>query len=77
MASGGTGDVLTGMIAGLLAQRLLPFEAAAAGTYLHGLAGDIAAARVGEASLVAGDLLEALPAAIQRVSRGEMRYKPT
>jgi NAD(P)H-hydrate epimerase len=68
MATGGTGDVLTGMIAGLLAQGLLPFEAAAAATYLHGLAGDIAAARMGEASLLAGDLVEALPEAIQRVA---------
>jgi NAD(P)H-hydrate epimerase len=77
MASGGTGDVLTGMIAGLIAQGLLPFEAAAAATYLHGLAGDLAAARLGEASLVAGDLLEALPAAMQHVTGGEMGYKPT
>lgn len=67
MASGGTGDVLTGMVAGLVAQGLLPFEAAAAATYLHGLAGDIAADRVGEASMVASDLLEAVPAAIRRV----------
>jgi len=67
MASGGIGDVLTGMVAGLIAQGLLPFEAAAAATYLHGLAGDIAADRVGEASMVASDLLEALPAAIRRV----------
>ena len=67
MASGGTGDVLTGMVAGLIAQGLLPFEAAAAATYLHGLAGDIAADRVGEASMVANDLLEALPAAIRGV----------
>jgi NAD(P)H-hydrate epimerase len=69
MATGGTGDVLTGMVAGLLAQGLLPFEAAAAATYLHGLAGDIAAARVGEASLLAGDLVEALPEAIQQVGQ--------
>ena len=67
MASGGTGDVLTGMTAGLIAQDLLPFEAAAAATYLHGLAGDIAADRVGEASMAASDLLEAVPAAIRQV----------
>jgi NAD(P)H-hydrate epimerase len=73
MATGGTGDVLTGTIAGLIAQGLLPFEAAAAGVYLHGLAGDIAAERVGEPSLLAGDVLEALPEAIQRVSRGAAR----
>jgi NAD(P)H-hydrate epimerase len=77
MASGGTGDVLTGMIAGLIGQRLLAFEAAVAATYLHGLAGDIAAARLGEASLIAGDLLEALPSAIQQVGGREMRYNPS
>jgi len=71
MASGGTGDVLTGMVAGLLAQGLLPFEAAAAATYLHGLAGDLAADLVGEASLIAGDLLESLPIAIQQVEEGD------
>lgn len=77
MASGGTGDVLTGMVAGLLAQGLLPFEAAAAATYCHGLAGDIAAARVGEASMIATDLLEALPAAIKQVASNSAREGPT
>ena len=72
MATGGTGDVLTGMVAGLIAQGLLPFEAAAAATYLHGLAGDVAAAELGEASLLAGDLLETLPEAICRVVRPEV-----
>ena len=70
MATGGTGDVLIGAVAGLIAQGLLPFEAAAAGAYLHGLAGDIAARRVGEASLVAGDVLAALPEAICRTALG-------
>jgi NAD(P)H-hydrate epimerase len=70
MATGGTGDVLTGMVAGLIAQGLLPFEAATAATYLHGLAGDIAAGRLGEASLVAGDVLAAVPDAIQRTTEG-------
>ena len=68
MASGGTGDVLTGAVAGLLAQGLLPFEAACAGAYLHGLAGDLAAGEVGEAGLVAGDVVEALPDAIRQVA---------
>jgi NAD(P)H-hydrate epimerase len=67
MASGGTGDVLTGIIAGLLAQhRARPaVEVAAAGVFLHGLAGDIAAQELGETSLIAGDLIDALPAAFR------------
>jgi NAD(P)H-hydrate epimerase len=66
MATGGTGDVLTGIITGLLCQGLDPFEAAQLGVYLHGAAGDLAAAEVGQVSLVAGDLLEFLPAAIRQ-----------
>src|SRR4029077_3839112 len=63
MATGGTGDVLTGVIAGLLAQGVDALDAAVLGVYLHGLAGDLAAARVGEMGLAAGDLIETLPAA--------------
>lgn len=59
MASGGMGDVLTGVIAGLLAQGLAPARAAVAGTLLHGLAGDTAVA-AGERGLLAGDLFDAL-----------------
>jgi NAD(P)H-hydrate epimerase len=67
MASGGTGDVLTGMIAGLLAQHRSrpPAEVTAAAVYLHGLAGDMAAKDVGETALIAGDLLDAIPAAFR------------
>lgn len=61
MASGGMGDVLTGIIAGLLAQRLPAHAAAALGACLHGAAGDAVAARRGERGLLAGDLLDALP----------------
>jgi hydroxyethylthiazole kinase-like uncharacterized protein yjeF len=64
MATGGTGDVLTGVIAGLIGQKMKPFEAACLGVYLHGLAGDISASRVGVHSLMAGDLLSDLPKAI-------------
>lgn len=64
LASGGTGDVLTGMIASLLAQGVPPVESAIAGVYLHGLAGDLAAADLSEYSLMAGDLLEYIPDAI-------------
>jgi len=63
LATGGTGDVLTGLIAGLLAQGAGPFEAAAAGVYLHGLAGDRLAALHGPSGLMAEDLADALPAA--------------
>ena len=57
MASGGMGDVLTGVIAALLAQGLTPFAAAKAGVYLHGRAGDLAARNSGERGLLASDLL--------------------
>jgi NAD(P)H-hydrate epimerase len=65
MATAGTGDVLTGMIVGLLAQGLGPWEAACAATYLHGYAGDLAAADKGEAGLITGDLLDHIPYAIK------------
>lgn len=70
MATGGTGDVLTGMIAGLVAQyRNRPIsEVAAAATYLHGLAGDLAAKEMGQASLIAGDLIGELPRAYKLVT---------
>jgi NAD(P)H-hydrate epimerase len=63
MASGGMGDVLTGLIGGLLAQGLPPGDAAALGVFLHGLAGDRLRERYGEAGLLATDLLRELPAA--------------
>ncbi len=67
MATGGTGDVLTGVIAALIGQGIYPFDAARFGVYLHGLAGDLAARKVGEVSLVAGDLIDFLPEVFQRV----------
>jgi NAD(P)H-hydrate epimerase len=60
MASGGMGDVLTGVIGGFLAQGLDPLEAALLGVYLHGLAGDCAAKQVGMSSLVASDVISEL-----------------
>lgn len=66
MASGGCGDVLTGMIAGLLAQHLPMFDAARVGVYLHGLAGDLVAAQQGSVGLLASDLLDRIPHAIRQ-----------
>jgi len=60
MASGGTGDVLTGILGALFARGLEPRAAAQTGVYLHGLAGDLAAARVGEEALIASDVITAL-----------------
>jgi len=70
MASGGTGDVLTGILGALLARGMAPGVALQAAVYLHGLAGDIAAERVGEESLIAGDVIGALPEAFRRVGGG-------
>jgi len=66
MATGGTGDVLTGLIAALIGQHMVPFEAAQLGVYLHGLAGDMARDQLGEVSLIATDLLDFLPPAIRQ-----------
>ena len=65
MATAGTGDVLTGIIAGLLSQGVEAAPAAKLGVYLHGLAGDIAAGLRGQAGLIAGDLIEQIPTAIR------------
>jgi NAD(P)H-hydrate epimerase len=65
MATGGSGDVLTGLIVALLCQGPLPFEAARLAAHLHGLAGDLAAAELGEVSLTARDLIEYLPKAFK------------
>ena len=69
MATAGSGDVLTGVLAGLLAQGLDPFAAACLGVHLHGLAGDLAARQIGEVSMTAGEILDSLPAAIQKHQR--------
>ena len=67
LATAGTGDVLAGAIVALRAQGLAAFEAAAAGAYLHGLAGEIAREGVGTAGMVAGDVLACLPDALKRI----------
>jgi NAD(P)H-hydrate epimerase len=73
MATAGSGDVLSGILVSLLAQGYPPFEAARLGVHLHGLAGDLAAAALGERSIIAGDLVSFLSAAFQRhlEARGE------
>lgn len=63
MATGGTGDVLTGIITALVAQRLPPLDAARLGAHVHGLAGDLAAEELGEVSLIASDVVRYLPKA--------------
>ncbi len=68
MATAGSGDVLSGLIAGLLAQGMAAQDAAIAGVYLHGLAGDIAKSDFGEMGMIAGDLLAAIPQALLSVT---------
>lgn len=63
MATGGSGDVLTGVITALLCQHLTPFDAARLGVHLHGRAGDLAARMLGPVSLIASDLIDYLAAA--------------
>lgn len=67
MGTAGCGDVLSGLITALLAQGYAPFDASRLGVYLHGLAGDIAAAQLGEHSLTASDVLAALPEAFKQI----------
>ena len=69
LATGGTGDVLSGVIVGLLAQGLPADDAAACGVYLHGLAAEVVTGRTGAAGLAASDLLEALPPAMAVLRR--------
>jgi ADP-dependent NAD(P)H-hydrate dehydratase len=67
MATGGTGDVLTGVITALVCQGLSPFDTAVLGCHVHGLAGDLAAAEIGQVSLIATDLIDFLPAAFLKL----------
>jgi NAD(P)H-hydrate epimerase len=66
MATGGAGDVLTGVIAALIGQRLPTFEAAQLGVYIHGLAGDIARDQSGAVGMIAGDIVDSLPDAFDQ-----------
>jgi NAD(P)H-hydrate epimerase len=67
MATGGSGDVLTGIITALLGQKYTPEHAAILGVYLHGLAGDIAAEFLGQESLIASDIIDYLPQAFLEI----------
>jgi NAD(P)H-hydrate epimerase len=68
MATGGSGDVLTGLMTGLLAQGYDPFTAARLAVFIHGLAGDIAAGQTGMEALTAGDLVRSIGQAFLRIS---------
>ncbi len=68
MATGGTGDVLTGVIAALACQGLSPYDAARLGAHVHGLSGDLAAAQLGQVSLAASDLVRFLPQAFRQMA---------
>ena len=69
LAKGGSGDVLAGMIVSLLGQGMEAFEACCAAVYLHGRAGDLAAADQGERGMTPGDLLEQIPYALKETDR--------
>ena len=78
MATGGTGDILTGMVAGLIAQNPgRVAEAVIAAVHLHGLAGDVARESLGEHSMVATDLLTALPEAFRRTRHAARESRVT
>jgi NAD(P)H-hydrate epimerase len=67
MATGGTGDVLTGIITALVGQKLSNFDAAVLGVYVHGLAGDIAVKKTGQISLIATDIIDAIGKAFRKI----------
>jgi len=76
MAAGGMGDVLTGMIAALIGQDLEPVVSATVGVHFHGLAGDLAARRVGEVSLTATDLIAQVPVVFKKAAK-QQKLLPT
>ena len=76
MAKGGSGDVLSGILCGLLAQGFAPAEAAKSAVYLHGLAGDLAKKEFGEYSVTPGDLIRALPEAFKSITESKTGVWP-
>jgi ADP-dependent NAD(P)H-hydrate dehydratase / NAD(P)H-hydrate epimerase len=70
MAKAGAGDVLSGVIGGLLAQGLKPFDAAIAGAYIHGRAGDLASEVEGMSGVLAGDIVDFVPEAVETILAG-------
>ncbi len=74
LATGGTGDVLAGAIAGLIAQGMAPFDAAVSGVYVHGLAAEELSQELGDGGLLASDLLPALPRAIRTIIKGPRQH---
>ncbi len=76
MATGGMGDILTGIIAALIGQKLNPFAAACLGVHIHGLAGDLGAEELGQVSLIASDMLKYLPAAFKTYHSPSENRKP-
>ncbi len=68
LATGGTGDVLTGILAGMLGQGYEPFDAAVLGVFLHGLSADLAARELGQEAIIASDLIDFLPKAYQKIN---------
>jgi NAD(P)H-hydrate epimerase len=73
MATGGSGDVLTGIIASFVGQGLNPLNASISGVYIHGLAGDLASEKKGEYSMIASDLIESMPDAFRYLSTSKDR----
>jgi NAD(P)H-hydrate epimerase len=72
LATGGTGDVLTGITAACLARGLEPYEAAVGAVFLHGVAGEVAGERFGAPGAIAGDVVSAIPEALRRLREGEV-----
>jgi ADP-dependent NAD(P)H-hydrate dehydratase / NAD(P)H-hydrate epimerase len=77
LSSGGSGDVLTGIISGLLAGGIPAVKAAVAGVFLHGLAGDVMAEKIGETGVLAGDLPDLIPGIMDAIKKGEWPLKKT